>query len=172
MSALTGLRCRLCQIPKEWTGVQIQPASPGAAVHVQTLVGEDLRWTQASSRVQPRAVQGAAEVRGGGRHLLHRLRDGRGEKRDVLYSLSVKILACAVICGLVLLFYSCLRISAVNEHKVWLEPFPSPDGCGVPPRAQCAFFQSGLWRHQQLPLSGKDGQKRWNVISWHWWMIS
>lgn len=79
LSARAGLRRGLRQVPEERAGAQVQPAGPGEAVHLAALLGEDLRGAQAPPGVQPPAVQGAAEVRGGSGHLLHGFRDGRGE---------------------------------------------------------------------------------------------
>lgn len=76
----SGRRGGLCQIPEERVGAQVQQASVGAAIQLQKLLGENLRWTQAPPGVQPWAVQGAAEIRRRRGDLLHGFRDGRGKR--------------------------------------------------------------------------------------------
>lgn len=49
----------------------------------------------------------------------------------------------------------------LNSREVSPCHFSPVDGSRVSPWAQCAFLQSGLWRHQQLPISGEDCQERW-----------
>lgn len=139
--ASSGLRCWLRQIPEERAGVQIQQASPGASVHLQELLGQNLWRTQAPPGVQSWSVQGAAEIRCRGGDLLHGFGDGWGKT------------------GLSSQGYFLIWAARSFNCSSGLRPL---DGSRVSPRAQRAFLQSWIRRHQQLSLSGENGQEGWD----------
>lgn len=139
--ASSGLRCWLRQIPEERAGVQIQQKSPGASVHLQELLGQNVWRTQAPPGVQSWSVQGAAEIRCRGGDLLHGFGDGWGKT-----GLSSE---------------GCFLIWAARWFNCSSRLRPL-DGSRVSPRAQRAFLQSWIRRHQQLSLSGENGQEGWD----------